>query len=102
MEGKIVLECLMAPGADSPLTYVLRFVERLRNFAREHRVHRADHNQHDGIEEHDHVGRVDVGVTHQQVVLARRVVVLGVAGRDYHPHGVDQDLEVCEGVKGGL
>lgn len=67
-------------------TDVLALVEGLGDLAREHGVHGAYDNEHDGVEEGNSVGGIHVRVAYQHVVLARRVVVDGTRRRDDLPH----------------
>lgn len=54
---------------------MLRFIESLGYLAGKHSINGAHHNQENGIEERNHVGGIYVGVAHQQIILACRIMM---------------------------
>lgn len=76
----------------SVLTDVLALIERLGDVPSEDGVHGAHQDEQDRVSERYHIGGVDVGVAHQQVVLPCWVVVDGAGRGDHHPNSVDYHL----------
>lgn len=72
-------------------------VEGLRYLPRQHRVHRTDNNQEDGIREGDHIRGIDVRGTNQKVILSGRIVIYSSGRRDNHPDSVYEDLKQTVG-----
>lgn len=68
-------------------------VKCLWYFARQHRVHCADYNQNDGIEECNHVGSVDVRIADEHIILACRMMVHGVRRCNHHPNAINKNLQ---------
>ena len=74
------------------LTNVLGLVEGFWDLSGEHRVQGANYDQHDGVEEGNHVASVYVGVADQQVIIPRGIMVDGVGGIYNYPDPVYQQL----------
>lgn len=65
---------------------MLALIECFGDLPSEDGVDGADDDQDNGVEEGDHVGRVNIRVAHQHVILTRGVVEHGAGWRNNHPY----------------
>lgn len=73
-------------------TNVLRFIKRFRNLSCENRINGTNDYKNNGKEERNHVGRINVGVANEEIILSSWVMILGMRWSDDHPYDVDYNL----------
>lgn len=73
---------------------VFRLIKRFGNFTCQHRINRANNDKHDWEEERNHVGRIDVRVAHEKIILSSWIMILGMRWSDDHPHYIDDNLSI--------